>query len=237
MPDLLHILLRIVAGIAGALLLYIAFFLYADEEARLQNRLEQIWKWIDALQKAAMSREVAFLQGTAGATRMGLDRLLGHKLLSVRSVAISLALSFGSFLAILASRNPHPHPDDKFLLGFCALVMLVLGILPALAFSGHSEGRDSYSTTSHKSYYFGMICAEVLLPWIAVWRPRLWALWVVVPWGLIHPERPRVIAFHYLVRTELVIVLGVVSDALFIVFFRSTLSQIENVSNASENRV
>ena len=34
MPNFVHILLRILAGIAGALLLYVAFFLYEDEETR-----------------------------------------------------------------------------------------------------------------------------------------------------------------------------------------------------------
>ena len=67
-PTYVHILLRILAGIAGALLLYVAFFLYEDEEARIQNRLEQIWQRIDALQSSAMSREAAFLQGVTRTT-------------------------------------------------------------------------------------------------------------------------------------------------------------------------
>lgn len=68
MPNILQILLRILAGITGALLLYAAFFLYEDEEARIQNRLEQIWKRIDALQSSAMSKEAAFLQGVTRTT-------------------------------------------------------------------------------------------------------------------------------------------------------------------------
>jgi hypothetical protein len=40
---------------AGALLRHVAFFLYEDEEARIQNRLEQIWKRIDALQSNTIS--------------------------------------------------------------------------------------------------------------------------------------------------------------------------------------
>lgn len=62
MHHALHILLRILAGIAGALLLYVAFFLYEDEEARIQNRLEQIWGRIKALQTNALSKEAAFIQ-------------------------------------------------------------------------------------------------------------------------------------------------------------------------------
>src|ERR1019366_4344420 len=102
MPNLLHILLRILAGIAGALLLYVAFFLYEDEEARIQNRLEQIWKRIDAVQSITMSKEVAFLQGATRTTSTILDRLLGHKLLSVQSIAVSMAFSLGSLCAWFA---------------------------------------------------------------------------------------------------------------------------------------
>ncbi len=79
MPNFVYILLRILAGVAGALLLYVAFFLYEDEEARIQNRLDQIWQKIDALQSSAMSREVSFLQGVTRTTSAILDRLLGHK--------------------------------------------------------------------------------------------------------------------------------------------------------------
>src|ERR1035441_4230660 len=98
MPNILHIFLRILAGIAGALLLYVAFFLYEDEEARIQNRLEQIWHKIDALQSTAMSKEMAFLQGATRTTSAILDRLLGHKLLSLQSVAVSMTFSLASVL-------------------------------------------------------------------------------------------------------------------------------------------
>ena len=93
MPNFVHILLRTLAGIAGLLLLYVAFFLYDDEEARLQNRLEQIWKRIDVLQSSAMSREGAILQGVSRTASATLDRLLGNKLLSLRSLAVSMAFS------------------------------------------------------------------------------------------------------------------------------------------------
>jgi hypothetical protein len=78
MAHLTHILLRILAGMAGALLLYVAFFLYEDEEKRIQNRLEQIWKRIDALQSSAMSKEAAFLLGVTQSQRSFECTLLFH---------------------------------------------------------------------------------------------------------------------------------------------------------------
>ena len=133
---LVHILLRILAGLAGALLLYVAFFLYEDEESRIQNRLEQIWKRIDALQSSAMSKEVAFLQGATRTTSAILDRLLGHKLVSWQSIAVSMAFSLASLLVcktivILSTETGMPKGDVFWMLER-ALPFFVLGSLPAL---------------------------------------------------------------------------------------------------------
>jgi hypothetical protein len=47
---MLHALLitaRIAAGIIGAIALYIALFLYEDEEGKWQNRIDNLWVAID----------------------------------------------------------------------------------------------------------------------------------------------------------------------------------------------
>src|ERR1017187_6341780 len=141
MPNILHILLRILAGFAGALLLYVAFFLYEDEEARIQNRLEQIWQKIDALQSSAMSKEVAFLQGVTRTTSAILDRLLGHKLLSRQSVAVSMAFSLASFMVWLAFSMEEVNTDVRALAVFFALPLFALGSLPAFAAADRSTLR------------------------------------------------------------------------------------------------
>src|SRR5262245_61910959 len=101
MHNFVHMLLRILAGIAGALLLYIAFFLYEDEEARIQNRLEQIWKQIDTLHGTALTKEAVFVKGATRATSGLLDHLLGRKLLSLRFVAVSSAFSVASVSLVM----------------------------------------------------------------------------------------------------------------------------------------
>jgi hypothetical protein len=141
MPNLVHILLRILAGIAGALLLYVAFFLYEDEEARIQNRLEQIWKRIDALQSSAMSKEVAFLQGVTRTTSSILDRLLGHKLLSLQSIAVSSAFSLASLFVVLPLAQVVKFPASLI---FCALVLFGLGSLPAFAADDKRGSRAGF---------------------------------------------------------------------------------------------
>jgi hypothetical protein len=106
MHNLVHILLRWLAGIAGALLLYAAFFLYEDEEARLQNRLEQIWARINALQALSLSWERAFLQIVSRTCTQLLDSLFGRTLVSLQATAIALTgacISFAFFTAYLGT--------------------------------------------------------------------------------------------------------------------------------------
>ena len=139
MPNVLHILLRILAGIAGALLLYVALFLYEDEEARLQNRLDQIWQKINALQSSAMSREVAFLQGVTRTTSAVLDRLLGRELLSIQSIAVSMTFSFISYFVWMlvwfhVYRVNISVRNQALLMVFCAL-LCALASLRAFASS------------------------------------------------------------------------------------------------------
>lgn len=133
MHNFVHILLRILAGTVGALLLYVAFFLYEDEEARLQNRLEEIWTRIDALQSGTISREVAFLQGVARTTSAILNRLFGRHLVALRSIAISMTFSFasGSFLWGVYTGRTLDIGTRSYPLAVLSLLLFSLGSLPS----------------------------------------------------------------------------------------------------------
>src|SRR5271165_1487057 len=161
MPNTLHILLRILAGIAGTLLLYVAFFLYEDEEARIQNRLEQIWRRIDALQSSAMSREGAFLQGVTRTTSAILDRLLGHKLLSAQSIAVSMAFSLASFCVWDASVIIELSTRTRAVVMFCALLLAVLASLPAFVAADAPRLRVFRPGLENRSYHFGLMILVV----------------------------------------------------------------------------
>jgi hypothetical protein len=165
MPNLLHLLLRVLAGLAGALLLYVAFFLYEDEEAGIQNRLEQIWQKINALQSSAMSKEVAFLQGVTRTTSAILDRLLGHKLVSLQSISVSMAFSFSSFSAVIYFYWKYLHSDqsDVIIDGVFGVLLLVLGSLPALAADDRSALRTLRPIVTGRSYYLGLLIMPLLM--------------------------------------------------------------------------
>jgi hypothetical protein len=217
MPYLVHILLRILAGIAGALLLYVAFFLYEDEEARIQNRLEQIWKRIDALQSSAMSKEVAFLQGATRTTSAILDRLLGHKLLSAQSIAVSMAFSLGSYLLCYWFRLVELMPSSDYILplGIVVLLLFALGSLPAFTSGRGTAFRVLQSFTEKWPYYFGMMIFVIWATW--------WTTGMSAPLNIL-------LAASFIILA--VVIFGVLMDIFFIAFFRWVLRRISRFMSA-----
>ncbi len=87
---------------AGLLLLYLALFLYEDEQGKIQNVLENWWVRLSDHQSSALSRQAAFLRGLSELLSSGLDRLLGDRLLSLRAFGVSWCYSMASFSLFLA---------------------------------------------------------------------------------------------------------------------------------------
>jgi hypothetical protein len=116
---------RVCVAMLGAILLYLAFFLYEDEAGRYQNRLEQLWIQIDDVSHTALARHTAFLKKTIGLLRFGLDSLFGKRLISVRSVAVTLAYSVGSsFLLVDYGLRGFSNATLRSLFVFLVLLML-----------------------------------------------------------------------------------------------------------------
>src|SRR5436309_2081033 len=82
----IHSVTQLAAGAAGALLLYLSFFLHEDEEGRLANRLEDLWIRMDDLQKKSLSRNAAFLSGASRIVLSLLSRLFGDRVLSLQAI-------------------------------------------------------------------------------------------------------------------------------------------------------
>jgi hypothetical protein len=101
MIHLVHVFVRVLAGIAGMLFVYAAVFLYEDEQGKLQNRLEQWWIEISDREKTATSRYAVFMQEVARIASDLFDRLLGAKLFSWRAFKVSATFSMGSYLLFI----------------------------------------------------------------------------------------------------------------------------------------
>ena len=146
---------RVLVVICGSIFIYVAVFLYEDEQGKLQSAIEDLWVKISDLQRA-MSSPAAFMLQVAHFTESAFNRLFGPKLLSFRSAAVSACYSIASICLtiiygayqndrmVAAMRAAHPNDiilntrfSDEY--GFLfvpsiaaiLLFFLVLGTFPA----------------------------------------------------------------------------------------------------------
>lgn len=139
--QLLTILVRTIALIGGSLLIYGAIFLYEDEQGKIQNTVEDLWIKINDRQRLALSRHMSFMRVLSKFMGVGLDRIFGKKLFSVKSIGVSICYSFASFYICLLAFNllfPHSpwHVPVTTLIPIVALplgVFLFLGLMPSFA--------------------------------------------------------------------------------------------------------
>jgi hypothetical protein len=84
------LLLRTLAILTGCALVCTRF-LYEDEEKRIQSRLEDWWVNLAYRSDQAFSLEGRFLRALTDATARFLSKITGDRLLSVRSISVSLS--------------------------------------------------------------------------------------------------------------------------------------------------
>lgn len=128
--NLVPIVSRGVAAVLGLACLYIAAFLYEDEEKRLQSRLEDLWLKLEERKVAALSRHAALLSALSATVEGWLARVFGDRLLSLQGFGVSVSYSLASIFFGLAwgivFLTPDP-PDSRGLL--LAGVFLLLALL------------------------------------------------------------------------------------------------------------
>jgi hypothetical protein len=126
---------RVVAGVIGALALYVAFFMYENEEGIWQNRLDELWVSIDDRSKLTDRKSTALFNSAGQVLTATLNRLLGTRLWSFKAVGVSIDLSLGvsllvgQFLSLFLGGNGM---SRSLILGnvASALVLLAFGSLP-----------------------------------------------------------------------------------------------------------
>jgi len=128
--------IRFVALCLGAIFVYCAF-LYEDEDARLQSRLEDWWVALDDRKHAALTRQAVFVREIARLAVRFLDRLLGYEILSLRAVSVSICFSVGgaslidAFFILHGERGRFEWELVAISFVLCVL-FLVAGSLPAI---------------------------------------------------------------------------------------------------------
>lgn len=129
MTQLLHVPLKLVAGLLGSLFIYMAVFLYKDEREGIQNYLDEAWKELRKRQGIAISRHVAFMQTVATLTSRLFDWIFGERYFSLRALTVSICLSTLSLLVSLVVQGLYEWDPAAAAEG---PQMLLLGILFAI---------------------------------------------------------------------------------------------------------
>jgi hypothetical protein len=130
----LHPLLRWATAGLGVAFIVMAFFLYPDEEGKIQSTFEDIWNRLRRQQDIALSRHAAFMVEMARTTSLAFDRLLGFRLLSQRAFGVSICYSAASVgLVGLAANLEEPQTLASIVtMGAICASFLLIGSLPAL---------------------------------------------------------------------------------------------------------
>jgi hypothetical protein len=143
--QIFHVAIRGVAFICAMCLLYGGFFLYEDEECKIQNRLEDWWIRLSDRSDEALDRHVLFMQEISRLASTLMDKLFGDELLSVRAFSVQTCYSIASFfVAVLVGFARHgafAHLGDDYqsfvnvlaaaLLCVIVLVLVLVGSVPA----------------------------------------------------------------------------------------------------------
>src|SRR5581483_5210356 len=89
---MITIITRYAVALLGLTLLYLAFFITMDEQGKIGNRLEELWKRVRKFQSVAMSWQAAFLQTIAEVFQSAIKSSFGSELFSLRYVAVAATL-------------------------------------------------------------------------------------------------------------------------------------------------
>ena len=126
----LDLFVRPVGVAFGAMLLYVAFFLYEDEEGRLQNSLEELWVRISDRSDGATIAIRLLVGETSRLTAHAFDRIFGQRYLSRRAIGTSFCYGAASITAypifLLGG------PSARSALWIVPGVFIFLGSLPVL---------------------------------------------------------------------------------------------------------
>jgi hypothetical protein len=97
----IHLAVRLVAACAAIAAFYVAWFVYEDEERKLQNKIEAWWIQFDDFRSKMVSRQAAIVVVVAQRATGILDCMFGQAVLAKDSIAAAVCLNVSSvnFLA------------------------------------------------------------------------------------------------------------------------------------------
>jgi len=136
MTEASAIAIQILGILAGSLCLYIAFFLYEDEESRVQNALENFWIRVNDRSDRASTFIRHLVTEAAGLSSRAFDAIFGPTLFSMRAVGVSFSYALASMSVYLIAATGRANVPALWVM---PLIFAALGSLPALTGSRRIE--------------------------------------------------------------------------------------------------
>jgi hypothetical protein len=207
----------------------LASLTYEDEEGRFQNKLQDWWITLDERRASSLSWSGSFIQAVARLTGNCLDRLFGKRLISPRSVAVSILLSIASFFLagsiILAlsvapiPKSPNaPSATSAFVL---FLRFLAFAIIPAVSESPHLPWK-TWLPRLLRLYWWALLAC-----WTLQAAPFLIYLLAFSPHG-------KVTGAQLLSILALCLGISLLSDVSYIAFTRWVLRRISKIDRIGQ---
>ena len=121
----IHVAVRLAAAFAALAAFYVAWFVYEDEERRLQNKIETWWLQFDDVRSKVVSRQAAFVVVVAQRANGILDRMFGQALLAKDPIAEAACLTLGGYYLWPRVMNAIISGVDADVLGYAAAGILI----------------------------------------------------------------------------------------------------------------
>lgn len=121
---------RVAAALAALAAFYVAWFVYEDEEKKLQNKIETWWLQFDDFRTNLVSRQAAFLVVVALRASEILDRLFGPKLVGKDAIAAAVSLTIGSYYLSLALVVAYLRQGHPRIVGAVAVAIFACAFAP-----------------------------------------------------------------------------------------------------------
>ncbi len=233
MEQLIIYILRALSIVFGAILCYGAAFLYEDEEAKVQNILENWWIRVDDLKRVVVYRHSAITRAAAEFAGTILDRIFGKKFISLRAIAVAGCLSLTSlhFVAVVVTNGIGQRPQgyhidlSKFANSWDAFYAAFADLLHVIAAMFFTLALPSNPIFMH---LIG-ICAIIAVALAALIERFCWLplvtfsvfLGVYLCAPLISKPYPEIVAFPFLVLSAVAI--GVACDVIAVALARILL--------------
>jgi hypothetical protein len=113
---------RLGPDLLGAVFIWCGLFLYESEAGQIENRLDDLWRDVEARRQRTISAYGAFMRTVAAKTDRLLTGVFGRKLISLRFTIISACATIATVNLVLLYRNP----DDLERLGAAAIATGVI---------------------------------------------------------------------------------------------------------------